>query len=76
MMATAHTADWWPGQTTVIEINLIKGSNGTTINIFLLNTYHKLNTNTEKHFLKHKYLRIDKGQKNLYLFISAGNITT
>jgi len=23
MMATAHTADWWPGQTTVIGINLI-----------------------------------------------------
>jgi len=34
--------------------NLFKGSNGTTINIIVLNTYHNLNTYTEKHFLKHK----------------------
>ena len=40
----------------------LKGSNGTTINIFVLNTYHNLNTYTAKHFLKHKYLRMDKGQ--------------
>jgi len=40
---------------------VFKGSNGTKINIFVLNTYHNLYTYTEKHFLKHKYLRMDKG---------------
>jgi len=43
-------------------VSFIKGSNGTTINIFVVNTYHNLNTYTEKHFLRHKYLRMDKGQ--------------
>ena len=45
-----------------IYVENVKGSNGATINIFVLNTYHNLNTYTEKHFLKHKYLRMDKGQ--------------
>jgi len=50
-------------QTTfILWSKLLKGSNGMTINIFVLNIYHNLNNYTEKHFLKHKYLRMDKGQ--------------
>ena len=47
---------------SICRIDDLKGSNGTTINMFVLNTYHNLNTYTEKHFLKHKCLRMDKGQ--------------
>jgi len=46
----------------IVDVVYYKGSNGTTINIFVLNPYYNLNTYTEKHFLKHKYLLMDKGQ--------------